>query len=674
MTTDDAKGLENQENLTENLTKNNNFSEESNNITQNQVEELPKNQEIKSPESDLTKPQSENPIIRSDDFLIVNDIKNEQDEMLEKDNADNSDDKYSQLNNDEIIEKLRNLIYETNVDENRKEIEQLKSLFYKNLKQSQDSLRQEIKNSTGNEIGLGIPKDPNEEYLKELWAEYGKKKAELLKLQEEERVENLKRKEEIIEKIKVLANGEESMNKTFNEFKALQQEWLNIGQVPSSDAKGLWNNYQLQIERFYDFVKINKELRDLDFKRNLEQKIEFCEKAEELLLLTDAIEASKQLQELHELWKELGPVPSDKRVEIWERFSEVSKKIRKNYQDHFEKLKEEREANYKQKIILCEKTENILADTIPSNGNEWALLSEQVLEFQRIWKTIGMVPNAVNNEVYDRFRVACNKFFEAKTEFFNGINKELKENLQKKVELCINAESLKDSTDWKKTTELFLDLQKKWKEIGAIPKKSSDQVWKRFRAACDHFFTAKSAFYSNIEEEHKINLEKKEVLIAEINKYLPVENQSENVNKVKEFQNSWTGIGYVSNSHKDRLYNDYKEAINNLYKKLNINKSSIEISNFNTKVEAIKESGAANELTKERNRILQKIKELNTEILQIENNMGFFASGSESLIMDFNKKIEKAQTEIKTLKEKKKAVDLAERELNKKNENNAKDN
>lgn len=283
-----------------------------------------------------------------------------------------------------------------------------------------------------------------------------------------------------------------------------------------------------------------------------------------------------------------------------------------------------------------------------------------------------MVPSNVNTSVYERFKTACNKFFESKKEFFSVINDELHNNLQKKIELCISAEALKDSSEWKKTTEMFLDLQKKWKEIGPVPKKNSDQIWKRFRAACDHFFNSKSAFYSNIETEHKENLRKKEELVAEIKAFVASKSKEDNISKIKEFQNKWTEIGYVASSQKDRLYNEFRKAIDELFDKMKLDKEMLAISNFNSKIESIKESGSIETLSRERNRILQQIQEKNTEILQIENNMGFFSSGSDSIIKEFKKKIEKAQAEIKLLKEKKKSIDLAERELKKANENNDK--
>ncbi|MDL2262131.1 DUF349 domain-containing protein [Bacteroidales bacterium OttesenSCG-928-I21] len=576
---------------------------------------------------------------------------------------------YATLTNDEILAKLKNLIHEINVETSRTDIELLKTQFYKNQKKQFELLKKELKEKAGDaDVEIEMPKDPNEDYLKELLNDYRKKKAEAAQKQEAEKQDNLNKKLEIIEKIKVLANSEESLNKTYADFKDLQKQWLEIGTVPSSEASGLWKSYQLQIERFYDFVKISNELRDLDFKKNLEQKLELCEKAESLLIESDIVAAYKKLQELHNLWKELGPVPSDKREEIWDRFSETSKKIRQSYQEHFEKLKEERETNYQQKIILCEKVETIVNENLPQSGKEWTEISDQIVEIQKLWKTIGMVPNKVNTEIYERFRNSCNKFFDLKKEFYSHINEELNTNLQKKIELCVSAESIKDSTDWKKTTEMFLDLQKKWKEIGPAPKKNSEQVWQRFRAACNHFFDAKSNFFANITTEYKENQIKKEELIAEINNYQASENQAENIDNLKTFQTRWTEIGFVSHSEKERLYAEYKTAINGAYAKLNLSRSNVEISNFNSKINNLKDSGSIAPLGKERNKIIQKIKDMESEIIQIENNMGFFSAGSDSLIKDFKKKIEKIQSEIKILKEKKKSIDLAERDLKQKEE------
>jgi len=660
------------ENKQEGLAKEGNNSDVEAKIVENEVQnketDVLDSNEKEVKESDINSAEVEKSEIANSDT----EKENEEDiftDITDEDSNEDEEEDFSELSKEEILEKLRLLIHESEIDKSRKSIETLKSQYYKLQKSEYDKIKKDLKEKAGDDVEFKMPKDPTEDYLKELMVDYKKKKAEFATSQDKKKEDNLQKKLDIIEKIKGLANSEESLNKTFNEFKDLQQEWLEIGNVPASEATNLWKNYQLQIERFYDLVRINKELRDLDFKKNLEQKLELCEKAEELLLETDAVASYKNLQELHNLWKELGPVPADKREEIWDRFSLASKKIRQAYQEHFEKLKDERKANYEQKLVLCEKAEAIANAESPNNGKEWGEQTEKVLELQKIWKTIGMVPKEVNTEVYERFRAACNRFFNAKKEFFETINEELNGNYQRKLELCVSAESLQDSTDWKKSTEAFFDLQKRWKEIGPAPKKHSDQVLKRFRAACDKFFNAKSDFYSNIDKEHKENLIKKETLIKEIQEFKPGKEQAENINSIKEFQKRWTEIGYVANKHKDRLYTEYRSAVNDIYEKLNLNKNALDISNFNSKIEVLKETGEANGLKKERSRILKRIQDLNLEINQYENNMGFLSSGSDSILKDFEKKINKAKTEIKTLKEKKKSIDLAELELKKKDSN-----
>jgi hypothetical protein len=306
---------------------------------------------------------------------------------------------------------------------------------------------------------------------------------------------------------------------------------------------------------------------------------------------------------------------------------------------------------------------HFFSDILPQNGKDWVVASQKVLELQALWKTIGMVPTAVNTEIYERFRASCNKFFELKKEYFDRMNSDLEENLRKKTELCVTAESLQDSTDWKKTTEMFYDLQRKWKEIGPAPKKHSDQIWGRFRAACNKFFDAKSQFYSNIEAEHQMNLEKKENLISEVKAYVPVEDQAQNVEKIKEFRTRWNEIGYVASADKDRLYKEFKEAVDKIFATINLNRNDLELSAFNTQIEMIKESGEVSALQKERSAIVHKIQDLTVEIAQIENNLGFFSSGSDSIVKEFKKKIEKIKNEIAVLKDKKKAIDIAEREL-----------
>lgn len=570
---------------------------------------------------------------------------------------------FSKLNKEEILEKIRYYVHDSGIEDCKKEIDILRKLYYDRQHEEFESLKKELREKAGEGVEIEKPKDPTEDYFKELIDDYHKQRAELARRQEAEKEKNYEAKLAIIEKLKQLGNSE-SVAQSHNDFKALQKEFMEIGQVPSEKNKELWESYQMQVSNYYNLLKINRELRELDYKKNLEQKIVLCEKMEGLLLEPSIITAYRKSIELFKEWKEIGPVQNDKREEIWDRFNEVRTKIFNSFQEHNEKQKVEREANYEQKIILCEKIEAMLAEeALPKTGKEWLVASQKIVDMQGVWKTIGMVPTAVNTEIYERFRASCNKFFDMKKEYFNKMDSDLEENLRKKTELCVAAEALQDSTDWKKTTEMFYDLQKKWKEIGPAPRKHSDQIWTRFRAACNKFFDAKNHFYSNIEAEHQMNLDKKQNLIAEVNAYVPVEDQTQNIEKIKEFRTRWNEIGYVASADKDRLYNEFKEAINKIFATINLNKNDLELSSYNSQIELLKETGEISALQKERAGIVRKIQDLTAEIAQIENNLGFFSSGSESIVSEFKRKIEKLRNEINVLSEKKKAIDIAEREL-----------
>ena len=570
---------------------------------------------------------------------------------------------FAGLNKDEILEKIRYYVHDSEKEDCKKEIDILRKLYFARVKEDRDAIKKELREKAGEGVEIETPKDPTEDYFKELMDDYHKQRAEHLRRQEEIKEKNYERKLAIIEKIKQLATCE-SVSQSHNDLKALQKEWMEIGPVPADKYKELLGNYQLYVSNYYKWLNQYRESREVDYKKNLDKKIALCERMEGLLLEPNALTAYRKSTELFNEWKETGPVPNDKREEIWDRFNEVRTKIYNNFQEHNDKQKAEREQNYEQKVLLCERIEAMVADeALPTSGKDWLVAGQKVLELQALWKTIGMVPTAVNNEIYERFRASCNKFFDRKKEFFDRMNSDLEENLRKKTELCVTAESLQDSTDWKKTTEMFYDLQKKWKEIGPAPKKHSDQIWGRFRAACNKFFDAKSQFYSNIEAEHQMNLEKKENLISEVKAYVPVEDQTQNIEKIKEFRTRWNEIGYVATSEKDRLYNEFKEAINKIFSTINLNRNDIEISTFTSQVEMMKEAGETSALQKERAAIVRKIQDLTVEIAQIENNLGFFSSGSDSIVQEFNKKIQKIKNEISVLKEKKKAIDIAEREL-----------
>lgn len=416
----------------------------------------------------------------------------------------------------------------------------------------------------------------------------------------------------------------------------------------------MWENYHYHVEKFYDFIKINKELRDLDLKKNLEAKIELCEKAEALLLETNLVQAFKTLQKYHEQWREIGPVPKEQRSEIWERFKDATSKINKKHQQYYQDLKDQQKKNLESKTVLCEKAE-ILAEAELNEHAEWVVKTREILDLQKVWKTIGFAPKKDNNRIYARFRAACDKFFERKRKFYAQNLEDQNENLQKKIDLCVEAESHKDSTDWKKTSDDLIRLQREWKMIGPVPRKQSDEVWKRFRAACDHFFNRRADFFANIDATYEENLKEKEKLIKEIVVFKPGENQKENIGILNEFQKRWAGIGYVPLDKKDEITQQYREAIDAKFDSLKMDDHKKNMLKFKTRVEGIMQKPRYEiKLRFEREKLMNKLQQLKSDISVWENNIGFFADTkkADSMISDFENKIKLAHEKIKLLEDK----------------------
>ncbi|HQP03625.1 MAG TPA: DUF349 domain-containing protein [Bacteroidales bacterium] len=577
---------------------------------------------------------------------------------------------YSAYTKQELLHLLKQLIYEKPVNAIKLEIDSIKKAYYRCRQNEIVLLKKQFVDKGGIAETFEIPRDTDEDYFKELLNDYKARKSVYNEQIEKEKQENLVLKKQIIEKIGLLANRDESLARTYDEFRDLQKQWKEIGLVPQADMQNILNSYQMQIEKFYDFIKIDKELRDLDLKKNLDLKIELCNKAESLLIDPDVVEAYKKLQEYHQQWKELGPVPADKREEVWERFQVATRQINKNHQDYFLKIKEELENNLRQKEIVCEQAEALLLEPCDTIA-QWEEISKKFTELQSIWKSIGMVPRKNNATVYERFRAACNTFFENKKQFFSQIRDEQNNNLQRKIELCIQAESIKESTDWKKTTNDFLLLQKQWKEIGPVPRRQSQEIWLRFRKACDSFFITKQNYFANIDNEYTTNLNLKQSLINEVTSFSDTGSNSGNLEKLREFQNRWIEIGQVPHKEKERLQKDFRNAINELYTRLNIQKQSLDVEGFKQRIQILVDTGNIDGLRRERANIIQKQKTLDIEITQLENNMSFFSSKAESLLIDVKRKIEKAKAEMEQLAEQKKTVDLAERELRSKIEKKA---
>jgi len=596
----------------------------------------------------------------SEELEEVEDIEDgdeEVDEESEEIKIDSVD--FSSLTKDEMVQTLKKLINEKPIQKIKAEVESIKSIFYRKHKLEVERLRREFVEAGGDVAGFTPPEDDAEIQIKELLKLYREKRAQYNGELEVQKKQNLELKMQIIEQIKDLVNSSEAVNVTFQEFRNLQQKFREVGPVPQANLNDLWENYHHHVQNFYDYIKINKELRDLDLKKNLEEKIKLCEKAEELLLEPSVVAAFKKLQKYHTQWREVGPVPHENQNEIWERFKEATAKINKKHQEYFESLRDEQKRNLDAKAALCEKAEELASLVIKTN-KEWNQRSKEMVELQKVWKTIGFAPKKDNNKVYERFRAACDTFFNNKRDFYSETKEDQLNNLQLKTELCIQAESLKDSTEWKKTTEDFINLQKRWKEIGPVPRKNSDEIWKRFRAACDYFFTQKSSHFSQVDNSYDKNLKDKEMLIAEIAAYQLTDNPEADLLALKDFQRRWAEVGFVPIKNKEDIQKRYREAINKHFETLNIGEEKRNMFNFKTKLEsATGNPRQENKLRQERDKFFNRLRQLEGDIALWENNIGFFtrSKNAEAMIKEVERKIEKAKEEIRILEQKIKMID-----------------
>ncbi len=564
----------------------------------------------------------------------------------------------------ELVNALRGVLGENENYNIKDEVETIKAVFYKNLNEKIVEAKKKFVEEGGKEEEFVSEGDPYENDIKDLLKDYRHLRIEFSKKLEHEKEDNLKLKYQVIEDIKGLINSEESINKTFHDFKELQRSWREIGLVPQAKMKNLWDTYHFHVENFYDYIKINRELRDLDLKKNLEAKIILCERAEELLVEASIIKAFNTLQKYHEQWREIGPVPREQKDDIWERFKAATQKINKKHQEFYEGRKTEQKKNLEAKTALCEKVEEIKIEEI-ANHREWDEKSKELVELQKMWRTIGFAPRKDNNKIYDRFRSSCDKFFDTKREFYSKNKEEQQNNLQLKTDLCVQAETLKDSTDWKKTTQDFINIQKKWKEIGAVPRKHSDNVWKRFRAACDLFFENKSKHFSGVDNEQVDNLKAKEALIEEVINFKSTGDVNENLNLLKDFQRRWTDTGHVPFKKKDEIQSEFRDAINKLYDELNIDDDKRNMLKFRSKMSSFSESSRGqNKMRFERDKYMSKMKQLESDLIVLDNNIGFFAKSknAESLIQDVKNKIEVAKQKIEFLKNKIRVIDEMDKE------------
>ncbi len=562
-----------------------------------------------------------------------------------------------ELTKDAVLQLAAQLAERPASEVSREEVSRIKQQFYAIRKVELDQEKAEFLEKGNEAAAFAAKTDEAEEKFKEALNVIKEKKAALLAEQEAERQANFEKKNVIIEEIKRLAADTDNVNRTFPRFKELQQEFKAVGEVPPTAVTEQWKQYQDAVESFYDQLKVNKELRDYDFKKNLDTKQLLCEEAEKLAGDNDVIVAFKRLQELHDKWRETGPVAKDIREEIWTRFKDASAVINKKYQAHFEERKEREQENEAAKTAICERIEALDFDSLKSY-TAWDEMTKTILAAQEDWKKLGFASKKMNNALFARFRETCDKFFEMKANYFKTIKDDLAINLEKKTALCEKAEALKDSTDWKKTTDEFIALQKEWKTIGAVAKKHSEVVWRRFLAACDYFFEEKKKNTSNTRHIEQANLKQKKEIIAklgEITEDMPREDAKK---LVKELMSQWQQVGHVPYREKDKVYEAYRAKVDELYKLLDMRGSQARMANFEESVSGM--SGDENKLYRERERLMRNYEQKRNELNTYENNMGFFNSKSksgDSMLRDLERKIQRIKEELATLEQKIKVID-----------------
>ncbi len=567
---------------------------------------------------------------------------------------ESSEDRFAGKSKEELVGLFARMLEEQPVQSIRRDVEALKIAFYRLRRAEVEAARRRFVEEGGAEEDFTPAVDGVETQLKELFREYRRRRDEFIANLEAEKERNLKIKLEIIEELKELVNSDETLNHTFTKFRELQQRWKETGIVPQQQVKDLWETYNLHVENFYNFIKINKELRDLDLKKNYEQKVALCEQAEALLLEPSIVEAFHKLQKLHDEWRETGPVANEYKEALWERFKAASSRINKQHQEHFEALKAEQVKNLGLKTELCVATEELAAQPLTTR-KEWNRASDRLLEIQKTWKTIGFAPKKDNNRIYERFRTACDRFFEAKRQFYAGVKAEMEHNLQLKLELCEAAESLSGSEEWKKATDELIALQARWKQIGAVARRHSDAVWKRFRAACDKFFERKSAHFASVDGEHEENLRRKLALLDEME---AADVKAGGYEVIRDFQRRWGEIGFVPIKQKDAVQKRYKAAVDALFSVLRGSERDRSMDRFREKVSTLKASGDRR-LRSERERLYNKVRQLEQEVALLENNIGFFAKSknAEALVADVRAKIDRARGEMAAAIEKVKLID-----------------
>ena len=561
------------------------------------------------------------------------------------------------LTKEEVIARLKEIAGDVE-SVTKAEIDGLKQTFYKLHNAEQEAARKKFAEAGGTPEDYVPTPDPLEEEMKNAMSVIKNKRNELAAEVEKQKEMNLQVKLSIIEELKDLLESPEDANKNYTEFKRLQQQWNEVKLVPQASVNELWKNYQLYVEKFYDLLKLNNEFREYDFKKNLEIKTHLCEAAEKLAEETDVVSAFHQLQKLHQEFRETGPVAKELREEIWARFKAASTAVNRRHQQHFDALKEAEQQNLDQKTVICEIIEGIDYNEL-TNFAAWDAKTQEIIALQNKWKTIGYAPQKMNVKIFERFRAACDAFFNKKAEFFKTVKENMNENLEKKRALCEKAEALKDSTDWKATADTLVKLQKEWKTIGPVAKKHSDVIWKRFITACDYFFEQKNQAGASQRSEEQANLEKKRAIIAQLEAIGEETEANTAIEQVRTLMKEWNAVGFVPFKDKDKVYKQYHALVDKLFERYNISQSNKKLSSFKNTISNIQE-GSPQALYREREKLMRAYDNMKSELQTYENNLGFLNAASKkgnSLLTELNRKVEKLKADIDLVKEKIKVID-----------------
>lgn len=561
------------------------------------------------------------------------------------------------LNKHEIIDKLKDMVeHVENVT--RDQFDKVRQSYYRIIKAEADELKRVFIEGGGNEEDFENPNDDTLSVFKDLLSRFKERKAELDKERNRVREENYVKKLHLIDRMQALVESTDDFNKRYNEFREIQQKWKEYDPVPQEHVKELWHNYQVQSERFYDIVKINHQLRDYDFKKNLERKMELTEAAEKLIEEPDVVSAYRNMQQIFQQWREIGPVPREQRDEVWSHFKDLMTQVNRRHQAHFENLRAKEEENLKEKTALCELVEGIVYDDL-KNYKDWEKKSEEVIGMQQKWRTIGYTSRKQNQKIYDRFHAACDEFFKRRNDFFKEIRKELEDNLNQKRALLEKAEALKDSTDWKEATQAFIDLQSDWKKIGPTPRRQSDAIWKRFIGACDHFFARKNEAFSGQRNEEKANLEAKNEIVRKIEALNDELSTDEALTTLKALIADWNAIGYVPFRDKEKAYSTFRTAVDKQYDRLNVAREDRRMQAFRSGLSEMAEQGKGR-IHSERDRLMRTYDRMKNEVQTYENNLGFLnisSKGGSGLLKEMERKLERLREEMALVVKKIEAID-----------------